>query len=226
MKEKYKPSSIGLPLEDEGCTGWNQDSGIPKELEVVELGGCAELPARAGIFTIYGFYDKQKNQEHTALVSGDLSGAEGCPVRIHSQCHTGDVLGSLRCDCRDQLEQSLEYISKNKPGLLIYLKQEGRGIGLVNKIRAYHMQDLGLDTVEANHYLGFPADIRDFTVAAAIIRRFGIVSVSLITNNPFKINSLEEQGITVTKRIPLKIEPNPHNRRYLETKRNKMGHLI
>jgi GTP cyclohydrolase II len=224
--KKEADNPIPSVVEEDECKDWQDESKLPNDIEIVELGGCADLPTKAGEFTIYGFYDKQKKLEHTALVHEKIEGVEGCPVRIHSQCHTGDVLGSLRCDCREQLEQSIEYIGKHGPGLLIYLKQEGRGIGLINKIRAYHMQDLGLDTVEANHYLGFPADVRDFTVAAAIIRRFGITSVSLITNNPFKMTSLEEQGIKIQNRIPLKIPPNPYNAKYLDTKRNKMGHLL
>lgn len=192
---------------------------------LVTLVAHAHLPTKYGMFEIYGFEDKKTGKEHTAVVAGDVKGSKNCPVRIHSQCHTGDVLGSLRCDCHEQLNKALEFIGKEGLGAVIYMKQEGRGIGLVNKIRAYHLQDLGLDTVEANVCLGFPVDARDFKAAAEIINILGIKSVALMTNNPVKIDELNKLGVPVTKRIPIIISPNKHNKRYLETKKTKLGHL-
>lgn len=191
----------------------------------VQLVARAELPTRFGRFEIVGFYDAKHDKEHTAVLKGDVEGAQGLPLRIHSQCHTGDVFGSLRCDCRDQLEESLRYIEAEGRGAVVYMKQEGRGIGLLNKIKAYRLQELGLDTVEANRYLGFPDDARDYAVTAAIIRLLGIRSVRLMTNNPDKIEGLRTAGIVVTERIPVVIQPNDHDGQYLETKRDRMGHL-
>jgi GTP cyclohydrolase II len=191
----------------------------------VQLAAHAKLPTRFGEFEIYGFYDAKQDKEHTALVKGKVAGAQALPLRVHSQCHTGDVFGSLRCDCRDQLEWAMEYVEKAGVGAVIYLKQEGRGIGLLNKIKAYRLQELGLDTVEANRYLGYPDDARDYTVAAKIIGLLGIRSVALMTNNPDKVQQLESLGITVSGRIPIVIPPNPHSAAYLDTKRDKMGHL-
>jgi GTP cyclohydrolase II len=201
----------------------------PSELSIVpgvRFVARALLPTRYGSFTIFGFHDENETKEITALVKGDVAGREGCPVRVHSECHTGDVFCSLRCDCREQLEASMEYIGTQPFGLLIYLRQEGRGIGLLNKIKAYNLQDNGMDTVEANEFLGFPEDAREYTVAAKVISILGIRSVSLLTNNPEKISGLEHAGVNVIGRIPLIIEPNSYNRRYLQTKKKKMGHLL
>ncbi len=191
----------------------------------VQLVARAVLPTRFGTFVIAGFYDRSNKKEHTALIKGNVNGTERCPVRIHSECHTGDIFFSLKCDCREQLEASLHYISSKPYGLFIYLRQEGRGIGLLNKIKAYHLQELGLDTVEANEYLGLPEDARDYTAAAAIIEMLKVRSVSLLTNNPDKLQGLRDEGINVVERIPLVIEPNSYNRAYLKTKKEKMGHL-
>jgi len=146
--------------------------------------------------------------------------------RVHSQCHTGDVLGSLRCDCQAQLEAALDSIGQLEYGVVLYLLQEGRGIGLLNKIRAYQLQDLGLDTIEANVYLGFGADERHYAIAASMVRQLGIASIALMTNNPEKIQALEAEGIEVTRRIPVVIPGNPHNEGYLKTKKDHMGHLF
>ncbi|MCF7948437.1 MAG: GTP cyclohydrolase II [Spirochaetia bacterium] len=159
------------------------------------------------------------------MVKGEVAGSTECPVRVHSECHTGDVLGSLRCDCGDQLEASLKYIARQGKGVLIYLKQEGRGIGLLSKLKAYSLQDEGLDTVEANEFLGFPAEARDYTAGAAIIRALGIKSVALLTNNPDKVDKLTQAGIEIVRREPVEIEPNQHNSFYMETKKLRMGHL-
>lgn len=191
----------------------------------VQLVARARLPTRFGEFEIAGFYDAKHDKEHTAVLKGAVEGAVDLPLRIHSQCHTGDVFGSLRCDCRDQLEAALRYVEAEGRGAVVYMKQEGRGIGLLNKIKAYRLQELGLDTVEANRYLGFPDDARDYAVTAAIIRLLGIRSIRLMTNNPDKIEGMRKEGIEVTGRIPVVIEPNPHDGSYLETKRDRMGHL-
>ncbi|HTO23337.1 MAG TPA: GTP cyclohydrolase II [Spirochaetia bacterium] len=192
----------------------------------VQLAARAKLPTRFGTFTLYGFYDNREGKEHTAIVHGDVEGMSSVPLRVHSECHTGDVWGSLRCDCRDQLEAATRYIAGQPCGVVIYLKQEGRGIGLLNKIRAYQLQELGLDTVEANQYLNLPVDARDYRVAAKIIRLLKIRSVMLLTNNPDKIEQLKQARIDVEGRIPIVIPANSHDEGYLEVKKNKMGHLI
>lgn len=192
----------------------------------VQLVAKAELPTRFGTFTLYGFHDSREGKEHTAIVQGDVTNKERVPLRVHSECHTGDVWGSLRCDCRDQLEAATKYIAAQPFGVVIYLKQEGRGIGLLNKIKAYQLQDLGLDTIEANQYLDLPVDARDYKVAAQIIALLKIRSVALLTNNPDKIGQLKGEGIDVVDRIPIVIPANSYDRGYLDTKKEKMGHLI
>jgi len=186
----------------------------------------ANLPTRYGDFKVYGFSAGIVDAEHVALVKGDVRDGEGVAVRVHSECVTGDVLGSRRCDCRAQLESSLAMIENADRGALIYLRQEGRGIGLFNKIKAYHLQELGRDTVEANLELGFADDGRTYHDAARLIRLLGIRSVRVITNNLAKIEGLRKEGITVDGRIPLITEPDEHNARYLETKAEKLGHLL
>lgn len=202
-------------------------SPMPKKGSArVQLVASSALPTRYGVFTVYGFYDHRDEKEHTAIVRGDVAGLSDVPVRIHSECHTGDVWGSLRCDCREQLEASIEYVAGQRCGAVIYLKQEGRGIGLLNKIKAYQLQDLGLDTIEANHYLGFPAEARDYAVAAKILKLLEINSIALLSNNPDKIAKLESEGVKISGRIPLVIAANRHNAGYLRTKKLQMGHLI
>ena len=201
-------------------------TSVADDVGVVELVASAAFPTRFGEFTLYGFRDDGGGKEVTAVVRGNVAGTEGCPVRVHSECHTGDIFGSLRCDCREQLEHSLGYIAERDQGAVIYLRQEGRGIGLLNKIKAYRLQDLGLDTIEANEYLGLPADARDYRVAARIIELLRIRSVRLLTNNPQKIAGLQEQGIEVDDRIPVRVDENLHNAGYLRTKRDRMQHLI
>jgi GTP cyclohydrolase II len=185
----------------------------------------AFLPTRHGKFKVYAFAD-EKEKEHIALVRCEHEVHDGLPVRLHSRCLTGDTLTSLRCDCRDQLEEAMNYLDEQKCGMLIYLDQEGRGIGLVNKIKAYSLQDEGMDTVEANVHLGFGEDLRDYNIAADILKYFGIKEIKLLTNNPKKITDLEEHGIKVIERIPLVTKPNPYNKRYIETKKNKMKHML
>ncbi len=186
----------------------------------------ADLPSRFGTFQIAGFAAEGDAREHLAILHGNPLGRERVPTRIHSECLTGDALGSLRCDCRDQLERSLRAIGAEEFGIVLYLRQEGRGIGLLNKVRAYALQDRGLDTVAANEALGFRDDQRDYEVAAHMLQALSVRSIRLFTNNPRKIEGLERHGVRVVDRIPHEIEPNPHNRFYLETKRRRSGHLL
>ncbi|TVQ91686.1 MAG: GTP cyclohydrolase II [Deltaproteobacteria bacterium] len=192
---------------------------------LIRIGASAQLPSRHGGFTVVAF-ESIDGKEHGAVIKGDVVGQRGVPLRIHSECFTGDVMGSLKCDCREQLEAALDYIGQQEFGVVLYLRQEGRGIGLVNKIRAYALQDAGLDTVEANHALGFQDDERRYDIAAQMIEELGIESVRLITNNPQKVQGLRSNGIEVDGRIPHRMEPNPHNERYLRTKKHKSGHLL
>jgi GTP cyclohydrolase II len=192
----------------------------------VRIAGTADLPSRFGEFRIVAFWNNRDAKEHVAMVHGDILGAEDVPARMHSECLTGDVMGSFRCDCRDQLETALMKIARMERGLLLYLRQEGRGIGLINKIRAYALQDRGLDTVEANLALGFRDDERDYAIAAHMVGSLTVRSVRLMTNNPRKIDQLTQHGVKVCGRIPHVIPPNPHNRFYLETKAARSGHWI
>jgi GTP cyclohydrolase II len=188
----------------------------------------ADLPTRFGHFRIYGFECGEDGQieEGVALAMGDLSGAVPPLVRIHSRCLTGDVFHSLRCDCRAQLELSLERIAEEERGLLIYENQEGRGIGLLNKLRAYELQDAGADTVEANEQLGFKADYREYEMPVEVLHYFKIRSVRLLSNNPEKIQALENAGIRVAERVPCLVDPMESFEDYLRTKKEKMGHLL
>ncbi len=192
---------------------------------MIRLAAKAKLPTLAGYFDIYTFEDDVAN-ENAVIVKGNLEAKENVPMRIHSECLTGDVFGSKRCDCRDQLLKSLVYLGEQPYGLLIYLRQEGRGIGLVNKIKAYSLQEQGYDTVEANLKLGLPADSRDYTYAVEVLNYFRIKSVRIMTNNPEKINFLESNGIKVSGRIALKSQTTEFNKFYLLTKKEKMGHQI
>jgi GTP cyclohydrolase II len=185
----------------------------------------AFLPTRHGKFKVYGFVD-ENDKEHVALLRCEHEVHDGLPVRLHSRCLTGDTLTSMRCDCRDQLEVAMNYLDELKCGMLIYLDQEGRGIGLVNKIKAYSLQDEGMDTVEANVHLGFGEDLRDYSIAAEMLRCFEIKEIRLLTNNPKKISDLERHGIKVIERIPLVTKPNPYNKKYIETKKKKMKHML
>ena len=186
----------------------------------------AKLPTRFGVFTILGVAGNGAGEEAVVLVHGRLNGAGAPLVRIHSQCLTGDVLTSQRCDCRAQLELSLRRISKARSGALLYLPQEGRGIGLLNKLKAYEWQDRGMDTVEANEKLGFAADSRDYGFSAAILRRLGVRRVRLLSNNPDKVRQLEQAGIRVTELIPCRPRTSRLSKAYLRTKKDKLGHLL
>jgi len=200
--------------------------GFGKHKVCVRVEAVADLPTRFGRFKIVTFWNNRDAKDHLAVVHGAVMGASELPTRLHSECLTGDVLGSLRCDCRDQLESALKILGEKERGLLLYLRQEGRGIGLVNKIKAYALQDKGLDTVDANLALGFRDDEREYSIAAHMLKSLNVESVQLMTNNPRKIRDLEAQGIKVAGRIPHVIPPNPHNRFYLETKANRSGHFI
>ncbi|MGH1362195.1 MAG: GTP cyclohydrolase II [Calditrichia bacterium] len=190
------------------------------------------LYAEANLPTIYGnlkvsvFRDTKTAKEHLAILNGKPQGKNNVPVRLHSECLTSEVLGSLKCDCRDQLQFALNYICERECGIVLYLRQEGRGIGLGNKIRAYALQEAGLDTVDANVKLGFPDDLRSYDVAADMLAKLGVNSIKLLTNNPHKVAALQQLGIEVAERIPTTIAANPLNENYLRTKVNKSGHLI
>ena len=201
-------------------------AGLGAKKVCVRIAGVADLPSRFGDFKIIAFWNNRDAKEHVAIIHGDVLGASEVPTRLHSECLTGDVIGSLRCDCRDQLELALRKIGSMERGIVLYLRQEGRGIGLINKIRAYALQDQGLDTVEANLALGFRDDERDYAVAAHMLHSLTVKSVQLMTNNPNKIQQLETYGVTVSGRIPHVLPPNPHNQFYLETKANRSGHWI
>jgi len=186
----------------------------------------AKLPTRFGEFSVMGFKGDGKNEEAVALVHGRLRATQAPLVRIHSQCLTGDVFGSERCDCRAQLELSLRRIAAAPSGVLLYLPQEGRGIGLMNKLRAYELQDRGRDTVEANEELGFAADSRDYRFAADALRTLGVRRVRLLSNNPDKVQQLEKAGIRVVERVPCQPRTTRRTRKYLRTKKDKLGHLL
>jgi GTP cyclohydrolase II len=200
--------------------------GVGRDRICVRIAAIAELPSRFGAYQVVAFWNNRDGKEHAAFVHGDVVGKENVVVRLHSECLTGDAIGSLRCDCRDQLESALAAIGRMENGILLYLRQEGRGIGFLNKIRAYGLQDHGMDTVEANLALGFRDDERDYSVAAHMLFSLKVASIRMMTNNPKKISGLEAIGVKVAGRIPLVMTPNPYNRFYLETKRLKSGHLL
>ena len=185
-----------------------------------------KLPTAWGLFDMHGFEDVDNDKEHIILSLGDVSNGEPVLARVHSECLTGDALFSMRCDCGPQLQAALQQIAEEGRGALLYLRQEGRGIGLLNKIKAYNLQDQGADTVEANERLGFGADMRDYSICKPMLAHLAIKQVKLMTNNPRKIKSLTELGIEVTERIPLQTGQNPHNAHYLATKAGKLGHMM
>ncbi|HSX50257.1 MAG TPA: GTP cyclohydrolase II [Cellvibrio sp.] len=186
----------------------------------------SKLPTPWGIFVMHGFCDEENYKEHVVLTMGDLSGEEPLLARIHSECLTGDALFSMRCDCGPQLQAAMHKIALAGRGVIFYLRQEGRGIGLLNKIKAYHLQDQGADTVEANEQLGFGADMRDYSILKPMLEHLNIKALKLLTNNPRKVKALQDMGINVVERMPHQTGRNPHNAKYLETKKGKLGHLF
>ena len=186
----------------------------------------SKLPTKWGQFDIHGFEDPNKGKEHIAITMGDCASDEPLPIRIHSECLTGDALGSLRCDCGEQLQEAMCNIAELGRGAILYLRQEGRGIGLVNKIRAYSLQDQGADTVEANERLGFGADMRDYSICAPMLQHLGAKKLQIMTNNPRKIDALKSLGFEIVNRIPIQADSNPHNIQYLATKAGKLGHMF
>ena len=200
-------------------------SGSAKQKLSIERYAEAELPTRSGPFRVVVYRELGGDKEHLAVIAGDVQGAEDLLVRVHSECLTGEVLHSLKCDCRDQLDLALERIQAAGKGAVLYLRQEGRGIGLGNKIRAYAKQDEGLDTVDANLALGFEDDQRGYQMAADMLRDLGVESVALMTNNPRKVEGLESGGVKVSRREPHEVEAHEHNRAYLKTKQDRLGHL-
>jgi len=215
------PATVDLLLKE------SQDHDCPDSPGTcVRLVAVAELPTRFGDYQVAAFWNNGDKRDHAAFIHGDVFEKERVPVRLHSECLTGDAIGSLRCDCRDQLLASLEWIGKQESGIVLYLRQEGRGIGFANKIRAYQLQDAGYDTVQANELLGFRPDERDYGLAAHMLGSLHVESIEILTNNPAKVADLERHGVCIVGRIPLVTPPNPVNRAYLETKRAKMGHLL
>lgn len=219
----FTHEKIQALIEEDCC---HECEGLGEDKICVHIEAIAELPSRFGDFHIVAFSNNRDFKEHVAIIKGEVIEAEDVPVRLHSECLTGDVVGSLRCDCRDQLEAALKKIGEMDKGIVLYLRQEGRGIGLTNKVRAYSLQDAGLDTVEANLALGFRDDERDYAVAAHMLHSLKIHSVQLMTNNPKKIDQLTQHGVKVNGRIPHILPPNEHNIFYLQTKAAKSGHMI
>jgi 3,4-dihydroxy 2-butanone 4-phosphate synthase/GTP cyclohydrolase II len=202
------------------------DCGDCDEITCVRIVSVAEFPSEWGHFRIIGFVNNRDEKDHTIVLKGDIGDGEDILARIHSSCLTGDALGSLRCDCGPQLHEALKLIEEAGRGIVLYHMEEGRGIGLVNKLRAYALQDHGLDTVDANTILGFKPDERDYGVPAEMLKKIGVKSVRLMTNNPDKVRQLEACGVRVTERVSHELPPHRHDRRYMETKKERFGHIL
>jgi GTP cyclohydrolase II len=194
-------------------------------LQINYIASCS-LPTPYGVFTMHGFEEAETGKEHIALSMGDVADGEPVLLRAHSECLTGDALYSMRCDCGYQLEEALRAVSEAGRGVVLYLRQEGRGIGLINKIRAYNLQDQGADTVEANEQLGFGADLREYGMCQPMLEHLNIRSIRLMTNNPRKVKALSEAGVAITERVSIEVGRNPHNNGYLNTKASKLGHFL
>ena len=224
-----KPTSEEIIIQDiesmKSCPG-DMDCENCLESLCVKLVAEADLPSIHGHFRILAFINNKDGKDHTVILKGNIGDGENVLTRIHSACLTGESLGSLRCDCADQLQQAMQAIEKEGRGIVLYHQEEGRGIGLANKIRAYALQDAGLDTYDANIMLGFAADERDYLIPAAMLKKMGVKSVRLMTNNPEKVKDLERYGITVTERVQHELPPNSHNHDYLAAKKERFGHLL
>ncbi|WP_138160306.1 bifunctional 3,4-dihydroxy-2-butanone-4-phosphate synthase/GTP cyclohydrolase II [Peptoniphilus catoniae] len=194
--------------------------------KLVEEVAVTKLPTKYGNFVAHGFVNKLNNEHHVALVKGDIGDGEDLLVRVHSECLTGDCFGSLKCDCGDQFARAMTQIEEEGRGVLLYMRQEGRGIGLINKLKAYELQDKGMDTLEANIALGFKGDLREYYIGAQILRDLGVKSMRLLTNNPDKVYQLEDYGMKILKRVPIQMPLRDEDRRYLKTKKEKMGHIL
>lgn len=194
-------------------------------MSIKYIASC-QLPTPFGTFTMHGFEDSSTGKEHVALSMGDISNGQPVLARMHSECLTGDALFSLRCDCGFQLEEALRSVAEQQHGVVLYLRQEGRGIGLLNKVKAYHLQDQGADTVEANEQLGFGADMRNYSMCQPMLAHLGVEQIRLMTNNPRKVKAITEAGVNVTERVTIEVGRNPHNHNYLNTKASKLGHYL